>query len=106
VRAAEHLTKELLQRAPLAELTRSLERYMTGNIGAMMKRGQELGLIRTDIPDELLIAWFRAIDGATDTWLLAHMDHLDQETITHILRQTLASIRQVLVFPGMKSPVS
>jgi hypothetical protein len=79
---------------------------MMGNIGAMIKRGQELGLIRTDIPDKLLIAWFRAIDGATDNWLLAHMDHLDQETITHILCQTLASIRQVLAFPGMKSPVS
>jgi hypothetical protein len=106
VRAAEQLTTESLQRASLAELTRSLERYMTGNIGTMMKRGQELGLIRTDLPNELLIAWFRAIDGATDTWLLAHMDHLDQETITHILRQTLASIRHMLAFPGVKSPVS
>jgi len=106
VRAAEQVTTEALQRASLAELTRSLERYITGNIGAMMKRGQELGLIRTDIPDELLITWFRAIDGATDTWLLAHMDHLDQETITHILRQTLASIRRMLAFPGMQSSVS
>ena len=99
VRAAERLTPESLQREPLAQLTRSLARYMMTGIGTTIIRGQELGLIRKDLPNELLMAWFRAIDGASDDWLLAHLDQLDQEAITHISSQTIASIRQVLAPP-------
>jgi hypothetical protein len=71
---------------------------MTGMV-ATIKRGQELGLIRTDLPDELLIAWFRAIDGASDDWLPAHLDQLDKEAITHIASQTITTIRQALAPP-------
>src|SRR5262249_38967932 len=96
VRAAERLTPESLQREPLAQLARSLAQYMMTGMGATIKRGQELGLIRTDLPNDLLMAWFRAIDGASDDWLLAH---LDQEAITHIAHQTMATIRQALAPP-------
>ena len=99
VRAAERLTPESLQRESLAQLARSLTQYMITGIGTTIKRGQELGLIRTDLPDALLTAWFRAIDGASDDWLLAHLDQLDQEAITHISSQTIASIRQALAPP-------
>lgn len=100
VRAAERLTPESLQREPLAQLARSLTQYMMIGMGTTIKRGQELGLIRTDLPDALLMAWFRAIDGASDDWLLAHLDQLDQEAITHIARQTIATIRQALAPPS------
>ena len=40
-----------------------------------------------------------AIDGASDDWLLAHLDQLDQEAITHISRQTIATIQQALTPP-------
>src|SRR5215469_16588586 len=99
VRAAERLTAESLQRESLAQLARSLAQYMLTGMDATIKRGQELGQIRTDLPTELLIAWFRAIDGASDDWLLAHLDQLDQEAITHVTRQTIATIRQALAPP-------
>ena len=99
VRAAERLTPESLQRESLAQLARSLTRYMMTGIGTTIIRGHELGLIRVDLPNELLIAWFRAIDGASDDWLLAHLDQLDQEAITHISRQTIATIQQALATP-------
>jgi len=76
VRAAERLTPESLQREPLAQLARYLAHYMMTGMGTMIKRGQELGLIRTDLPTELLMAWFRGIDSASDDWLLAHLDQL------------------------------
>ena len=104
VRAAERLTPESLQREPLAQLTRSLTQYMMTGLGMTIKRGQELGLIRTDLPDEVLAAWFRAIDGASDDWLLAHLDQLDQDAITHIARQTIATIRQALAPPTSVIP--
>jgi AcrR family transcriptional regulator len=99
VRAAEHLMPESLQRESLAQLALSLTQYMMTGIGTTIKRGQELGLIRSDLPDELLMAWFRAIDGASDDWLLAHLDQLDQVAITHLTRQTIATIRQALAPP-------
>jgi len=99
VRAAERLTPESLQREPLAQLARSLAKYMMTGIGTTIIRGQELGLIRTDLPNELLMAWFRAIDGASDDWLLAHLDQLDHEAIIHIAHQTIATIRQALAPP-------
>jgi len=104
VRAAERLTPESLQREPLAQLSRFLRQYMLTGMGATIKRGQELGLIRTDLPDELLMAWFRAIDGASDDWLLAHLDQLDQEAITHIAGQTITTIRQALAPPTSFTP--
>lgn len=96
MRAAERLTPESLQREPLAQLARYLAHYMMTGMGTMIKRGQELGLIRTDLPTELLMAWFRGIDSASDDWLLAHLDQLDQEAITHISPQTNAAMRQAL----------
>lgn len=56
----------------------------------------DLGLIRTDVPYSLLFAWFRAIDGAGDDWLLAHLDELDQEAIFHIAHETIATIEKAL----------
>jgi len=99
VRAAERLTPESLQRESLAQLARSLARYMMTGIGTTIIRGQELGLIRTDLPNELLMAWFRAIDGASDDWLLAHLDQLDQGAMIHIAHQTISTIRQALAPP-------
>ena len=101
VRAAEHLAPESLLRGSLAQLSRSLAQYMMTGMGATITRGQELGLIRTDLPTELLIAWFRAIDGASDDWLVAHLDQVDQEAITHISHQTMTAIRQALAPPTL-----
>lgn len=99
VRAAERLTPESLQREPLAQLTQYIADYMQTNMGTIITHGQELGLIRTDVPNELLIAWFRAIDGASDEWLIARLDQVSQAAITHVAHQTIVTIRQVLAPP-------
>jgi AcrR family transcriptional regulator len=104
VRAADRLAPESLQRESLAELARYLADYMMTGLGATIKRGQDLGLIRRDLPDELLMAWFKAIDGASDDWLLTHLDQMSQEDITHIARQTVTTIRQALAPPTSLTP--
>ncbi len=91
-RAVDRLTKESLQHDSLAQLAH----YTQEGMGGMITRGQELGLIRTDIPHSLLYSWFRAIDGATDDWLLAHLDELDQEAILRISHETIAMIAKAL----------
>jgi AcrR family transcriptional regulator len=94
-RAVERLTAESLQHESLA----SLSRFMQQGMGGMITRGQELGLIRNDVPSSLLFAWFRAIDGASDDWLLAHLDELDQQAIFHISHETIATIEKALAVP-------
>ncbi len=94
-RAVERLTPESLQHESLAHLAQQL---MSG-MNLVIQRGQELRLIRADLPQELLLAWFRAIDGTSDDWLVAHLKQLDQETIRKISRQTIYTIRQALAPP-------
>ncbi|HEU5228645.1 MAG TPA: TetR/AcrR family transcriptional regulator [Ktedonobacteraceae bacterium] len=96
VRAAERLTPESLQRESLARLASYLTDYIMTNMGAVIKRGQELAMIRSDLPIDLLIAWFRAVDGASDDWLLAHLEQLEQEAITRVSQQTITTIQQML----------
>ena len=62
----------------------------------IVKRGQELGVIRTDLPEQLIFAWIAALDDASDHWLLAHWSELDLEAITHISDQTVDGMRRVL----------
>jgi hypothetical protein len=90
-----------LRQESLARLVRSLTQYQLTGMGSLIQRGQDLGLIRTDLPQELLLAWFRALDGASDDWLLTQLDHLDQETIRHISRQTMATIQLALAPPAL-----
>lgn len=91
-RAVERLTQDSLRHQALAQLAH----YMVDEMTALIQRGQDLGLIRTDLPQELLVAWFRAIDGATDDWLVAHLDGLDQEAIHSIARNSTEAIRHAV----------
>lgn len=99
-RAVERLTQDSLRHASLAQLAH----YLITELTTLIQRGQDLGLIRTDLPQDLLVAWFRAFDGATDDWLAAHLDELDQEAIHRISRDTTWAIQQVLAPPA--SPAS
>jgi AcrR family transcriptional regulator len=94
-RAVERLTPESLQQESLGQLASHLMQGMH----TLIERGQNLGLIRTDVPQDLLVTWFRAIDGASDDWLLARLDQLEQETILQIAQQTMTTIRRALAPP-------
>src|SRR6266568_6069719 len=58
VRAAEHLPPAVLEREPLATFARQVRTWMLN----LVKRGQELGVIRTDLPEQLIFAWIAALD--------------------------------------------
>ncbi len=96
VRAVDRLSPEMLRTDSFAPLADFITNYLMTNLNAMMARGQALGLIRTDVPNELLIGWFRAIDSASDDWLLSHLNTLDQDTIERISRQTMQTIQRAL----------
>jgi AcrR family transcriptional regulator len=94
-RSVMHLSAKSLEREPLASLAHSL----MGGVSQIIERGQDLGVIRQDLPSELLLAWFTAVDSASDDWLLARLEYLDDAAVAHISDQTIAAIRRALAVP-------
>jgi len=97
IRAAGRLSPGTLEREPLASLAKQIVNWVM----TIVKRGQELGVIRTDLPDELIFAWLQALDDASDSWLVAHWGHLDQETIRGVSDQTVDAMRRTLDPTGL-----
>jgi len=92
VNAARRLPPSALDREPLATFARQL----IGWVMTIVERGQELGVIRTDLPGELIFAWLRALDEASDQWLLAHWKELDLAAIARVSDQTVDTMRRSL----------
>ena len=101
VRAAEHLSPAALQREPLATFARQVRTWIMN----IVKRGQELGVIRTDMSEHLIFAWLQALDDASDHWLLAHWSKLDREAIAHISDQTVDGMRRALAVLPEDNPL-
>jgi AcrR family transcriptional regulator len=62
----------------------------------LIKRGQELGVVRTDLPDDLLFALVTGLDGASDQWLMDHWDELAPEQAESLLRRVAEMIRLIM----------
>ncbi len=90
--AAGRLPAEVRDREPLAMFARELIGWVT----TLIKRGQALGVIRTDVADEVLFAWIDAIDAVSDHWLLEHWAQLDQEAVGRFSDQTVEAMRRLL----------
>ncbi len=97
IRAAGRLSPTTLEREPLATLAKQIVNWVM----AIVKRGQELDVVRTDLPDELIFAWLQALDDASDSWLIAHWGHLDHENIRSISDQTVDAMRRTLDPTGL-----
>jgi AcrR family transcriptional regulator len=92
LKSARRLPVEALQREPLARLAERLTTYVM----TFVRRGQVLGVIRTDLPGEVLFAWLEGLDRASDDWLLAHWHDLDREDIARISDQTVEAMRRAV----------
>jgi AcrR family transcriptional regulator len=101
VRAGEHLSPAALQREPLATFGRQVKTWLL----SIVKRGQELGVIRTDMSEDLIFAWLEALDDASDHWLLAHWPHLDREAIARNSDQTVDAMRRALAIVSEDNPL-
>ena len=96
VRAAGRLSPATLEREPLAALAKQIVMWVM----AIVNKGQELGVIRTDIPGEMIFAWLQALDDASDHWLVANWEYLDRESIQRVSDQTVDAMRRTLAPTG------
>lgn len=83
------ISPAMIDREPLA----SLVQQRKNRVMSLIVRGQELGVIRTDLPNDLLFEWLLALDQASDTWLMSHWGDMDKAAVAQVSDQTIAAIR-------------
>ena len=67
---------------------------------ALLKRGQELGLFRDDLPETLLMDCLMALGMAVDRWMLAHFDENDEAERMALTAQAFDLFRRLLAPAG------
>jgi AcrR family transcriptional regulator len=97
-RAMWTLPKPLQESGALVAFIEQGQALMRG----LLARGRELGVIRDDVPEALLGAWVRALDGAGDAWILAHWEQLDDEALGQHADRVVDAMRRLLTphLPG------
>lgn len=50
----------------------------------LLRRGRELGVVRSDLPEGMQLAMVMAMDEAADRWLLEHGDSLDPAELVRL----------------------
>lgn len=69
----------------------------------LLRRGQEVGAVRCDLPEELLIDMLTAADTAADHWMVDHWEELGADESERIARIIFDAIRSLLSpSPGEK----
>ena len=63
---------------------------------SMVKRGQVLGVIRTDLPQELLVEIVMGADQGGDRWMMDHWDEFSEEDIKKIVDARVDLLRDML----------
>ena len=63
------------------EVLAAFAQEITAWLTTFLKKGQTVGVIRGDLPDDLMVKLFLAIDAAHDEWLMAQHDKLTTEKI-------------------------
>jgi len=73
----------------MAELGRGLWR-------SVLDRGRTLGLIRTDLPTDLLVEIVMGADQGGDRWMMEHWDELSKEDLRSIVDARVDLLRDML----------
>lgn len=66
---------------------------------AFVKRGQEVGAVRTDLPDELIVALVRGLDIGFDEWVMEHLEEIGTKEFQNIVLATADGLRRLLTPP-------
>ena len=72
---------------------------------ALLQRGQELGVVRCDLPEDLLIAVFTGADNAADHWLVDRWDSLGPGEVERLSRRVFDTMRGLLAPPARPAEV-
>ena len=86
----------LRQEVPGGPAMQRLTEMGKGAWRAMIDRGQTLGVIRTDLPQDLLVAITMGADEGGDRWMMDHWDELTPEDLRKIVDGRVDLLRDML----------
>jgi AcrR family transcriptional regulator len=91
-KAGGSLPAEMLAEGPLAQLFEQAQFLLV----QLLRHGRELGVIRTDLPEELLLSLVVAVDDAHDQWLYAHWAELSTAELEEAAVRSSDTLRRLL----------
>ena len=91
-KAGGSLTVDMLTEGPLAELWQQAQFLLA----KLFRRGYELGVIRADLPEDLLLSLVIAIDDAHDRWLFEHWSDLSPADLEQAAVRIADTLRRLL----------
>jgi AcrR family transcriptional regulator len=62
----------------------------------LLNRGRDLGVVRTDLPVDLLVECALALDHAADAWILERLDALDDDELARVMDARTDMMRDML----------
>lgn len=65
-------------------------------IAAIVRRGQELGVVRTDLPESLLVDSAMGLGEALDRWTVAHWDEMTEDERFGMARDQIGLFKRLL----------
>jgi len=83
---------EALANTQLGDASQDVE----GMLESILRQGMALGVVRTDLPDDLLFSLVVALDEAHDKWLLSHMSTMNQNELQAAAAQMVTLLQQLL----------
>ncbi|MEJ2752238.1 MAG: TetR/AcrR family transcriptional regulator [Chloroflexota bacterium] len=81
---------------PLAEIWQQAQTLLAG----FLQHGRDLGVIRDDLPEELLLSLLVTVDDAHDRWLYAHWAELSPDELEQAALRISDTLRRLLSVNG------
>jgi len=72
----------------------------------LLERGQALGVVRDDLPRELLVALITAADRAADHWIIDHWESLPPAQVERLTLSVFEALRGLATPPAPGPPAS
>lgn len=91
-KAGGHFADQVYADERLGQLIEQLQMWLL----LVLKRGQVLGLIRHDLPDDLLVGLMMGVDDAHDRWMIAHREEFNISHLDGLAQQIVSILKQVL----------
>jgi len=95
VKSGGPVAAEMMAEGPMAELWQTL----TTLLDNLIRRGRELGVVRDDLPEDLLISLVMALDETHDRWLLNQLDD-PASTALETAAERMVNLLQRLLSPA------
>ena len=86
------MDKEALANTQLGNYAQDAE----GMLESILRQGMALGVVRTDLPDELLFSLVMALDDAHDKWLLNQMPTMTKKELQAAAGQMINLLQSLL----------